>query len=316
MKKARNSLRVLVLLTLTANLASAQSQPKFELRASTPIVGFPSASAILCSDKRLYVMGDDSRHMIVLDERYQKLDSVRVFGGTDERIPRNLKADIESAVVVGKKILLIGSGSSSARERSYLIRPRRKGWKVQKTLDNSTWLPDSGSTGTAVNIEGAIVFEGKLICANRSMKGSSTNFLFVTPLRSVLHERPAKTTIQRFIVPDSIGQRAGVSDLCYIASDDLLLITLSSEDSSDPLEDGAIGISYIGWINGFSDAYKKGVLRLNGIADLTSIDPLFNNHKIEGLCARKDIDNSISLHLVSDNDDGKSSIFSVRMIRR
>lgn len=315
-KNVAAAIVLLLALMLISNIACAQDTPKFELRANSSIIGFPSASAIVCRGERLYVMGDDSRHMVVLDQRYRKLDSIPVFGGTEKRISQYLKADIESAILIGKKILLIGSGSSPAREQSYLIRLRRNGGKVVKTLDNKSWLNNSDLGIAQINIEGSIVFDDKLICSNRAMKGESKNLLFVVPVKSFLRGRSVKGDIREIIIPDSIRKSAGISDLCYVRSDDLLLVTLSSEDSSNPLEDGAIGTSYIGWIEEFSQRFNGGVLQMDGVADLTSVDPLFDVHKIEGVCAQPGDGNSLILHLASDNDDGKSSIFGVRMIRR
>lgn len=301
-------------LAVIATVTSAQGLTKLELESSTSIPGFPSASAIVCDDNRFFVMGDDSRHLMILDQQYHKLDSIQVFDGTEKRIPQNVKADIESGLMVGGKILLIGSSSSQARHRSYIIKLFSDRREKISQLNNKSWLPESVSTGP-VNIEGAMTFNRKLVFANRTMKGVAGNFLFVTPLKPFLRGRSSNMREREIVIPDSITRSAGISDLCYVESDDLLLVTLSSEDSANPLEDGAIGPSYLGWIGGFSEVFKKGVLRLQGVVDLTTIDPAFHGQKIEGVCAQNDNDQNMILHLVSDNDDGVSRIFRVRMNR-
>lgn len=302
-----------VWLCIDSNLGDAQDFPTLKLQSSSAIPGFPSASAIAYCDRKLFVMGDDSRYLVILDDQHNKIDSIRVFDGEEKRIPQDVKADIESGLVVGRSIVLIGSSSSQPRHRSYLIKPSGDKRNKIKTLTNRSWLRESITSTGSVNIEGAMAFDRKLVCANRSMKGSGANFLFVTPLRPFLRGRSASVKEREIVIPDSINRSVGISDLYYFESNDLLLVTLSSEDSSNPLEDGAIGTSYVAWIRGFTDVFKKGVLRLQGVVDLTAIDSVFNGQKIEGVCAQRGNDGDLILHLVSDNDDGTSRIFRLSM---
>ena len=308
-------IRAAALIPLVGAITAAYSQnPKFEFHSSSLIDGFPSASAVICYGDKLFVMGDDSRQVMILDEDLKKVDSIKIFEGQG-RVPQDKKADIESAIRLRRKILLIGSASSQVRQKSYLIKTGRAGRDKMKILDNRTWLSQSDSAAGPINIEGAFVFKGKLIAANRAMKGDNANMLFVTPLKPFLRGRSAKTTLYQISLPDSVNTLAGISDLFYRKEEDVLLITLSSEDSNNPLEDGAIGKSYLGWISRFSASFKGGALRLDGMVDLTSLSSAFEGQKIEGVCAKHDGNDSLILHFVSDNDDGVSRIFSVRMTR-
>ena len=104
------------------------------------IPGFPSASSIVYYKKKLFVTGDDSRDVMILDGQYNKIDSIRLFENPQQRIDRQTKTDIESSVLAGgfrKKILLIGSASSDARKKSLLITLRKNMERNIRLIDNT-----------------------------------------------------------------------------------------------------------------------------------------------------------------------------------
>jgi hypothetical protein len=52
---------------------------------------------------------------------------------------------------------------------------------------------------------------------------------------------------------------------------------------------------------------------LDGLINLSMADSRFRGEKIEGICVEKISATTITAHLVSDNDDGKSTIFKVEI---
>jgi hypothetical protein len=54
-------------------------------------------------------------------------------------------------------------------------------------------------------------------------------------------------------------------------------------------------------------------IRLDGLINLTKIDPVFRVQKIEGICSEKRSGRKRIVHLVADNDDGKSRIFKLEL---
>ena len=114
-------------------------------------------------------------------------------------------------------------------------------------------------------------------------------------------------------IPGVPGAVPGVSELYYEESLDLLLIALSSEETDNAYDDGAIGNSYIGWITNFKNKMLHPTVTLNGIYCLTDIQSEFKGEKIEGLCIERIENNTMIMHLISDNDNGESKLFKVKM---
>jgi hypothetical protein len=106
----------------------------------------------------------------------------------------------------------------------------------------------------------------------------------------------------------------GVSEMCYVESMDRLLITLSSEATDSVYEDGAIGDSCIGWIDSISTKIQGTHLSLDGVLDLSDCNEIFKGEKIEGLCVESVVGNELLIHLVSDNDQGVSRLFTIKML--
>jgi hypothetical protein len=314
----RTTIPALLLLLVTAcQEASAQSNSDISLVSHQVIPGFPSASSIIVYKKKLFVTGDDSRDVLVLDEQYNRVDSIRIFDNAQRRIDRQTKADLESAVLVGgfrKKLLLIGSASSDVRKKSLLIPLGSCMKRKMRLIDNEQWLNSIDKNLTSLNIEGAAVVGNRIFLGNRRMKDSGPNYLIIGALKTFLKGESENGTVKELVFPDSINAYAGISDLCYVKSLNTLFVTFTSEDTTDPTKDGAIGDSYLAWISGFREKVRDATLRLNGVIDLSKFHSVFKSQKIEGISADPKKRNEMVLHLVSDNDDGTSRIFKLKMI--
>lgn len=107
---------------------------------------------------------------------------------------------------------------------------------------------------------------------------------------------------------------AGVSELCYVDHNDLLLLILSSEATGNACDDCAIGDSYIAWVDHISQKLDGRDISLNGIRNLSEADPAFKGEKIEGVCLSAVTDNGWYLHLVADNVQGESRLFHIKML--
>ena len=162
-----------------------------------------------------------------------------------------------------------------------------------------------------VNIEGAVVIKDKLLLANRGNNKSAENHLIITSPTFFLQQKeaPLKIAKLKFEVKSSVF--VGVSGLAYIPSKDILLFTASTEDTRNSTDDGRIGDSYLGWIDKISTRLDGGVVTAVNIINLSKQDDGFDGHKIESVCVEKTVGNTATLHLLSDNDDGKSTLFKV-----
>ena len=98
--------------------------------------------------------------------------------------------------------------------------------------------------------------------------------------------------------------------MAYTKSD-MLVLTVSTEDTRNSLDDGAIGKSYLWIINSISSKKRWKAINPDRIIDLDETDPRFKGHKIESVCILKDTRKELHLLLAADNDNGSSSLFKL-----
>jgi hypothetical protein len=301
------------LLVLAFHYSQAQSFTT-RLLAANEIAGFPSSSAIVCHGRNLYVIGDDSRNLLVLDLNYTRRDSVLLFQGSSFRIARKDKADLESAFMAPgfrKQIILMGSGASPKRQTILVTTLNRNNRKGQvRNLNASAFFGKISSMISPVNMEAAALIGRNVVLGNRKSQ-KSDNRIVVADLRSVLNYTGAEFREIRLRVPDTLSA-IGVSDFSYVRSRDMLIVTFSSEDSVNPLEDGTIGDSYFAVITDVKKKIRSSEIKIEDIINLSSHRELAG-HKVEGVCVEKAGGRDLILHLVSDDDDGRSHVFKMQL---
>ncbi len=280
----------------------AEKQPSLQLIASQTL-DFPSASAIEFFEGNLYLFGDNAPHFLVLSPSYQLIQKIPYWPDTSAVISKDEKPDIESALIIEKdgKAVLVGIGSLSGEHRWPAYE-----WSLGNDSAKKTRLfPDSVQfTGIKeINIEGSTAVGNTIVFCNRANLTTKTNHL-------IFLENGTVIAVKEIRLPNA-GGVAGLSGLFYVKEKDLLLFTASEEATFNAMDDGEIGESYIGWIRNFSSARKDTVIQASGMLNLSSFAPAFKGQKIEGVCAESVKSNLYRLHLVADNDDGRSGIFTV-----
>ncbi|HEV7783362.1 MAG TPA: hypothetical protein VGO58_18935 [Chitinophagaceae bacterium] len=270
---------------------------------------YPSASGIEYFNKQYYVIGDDANDLLVLDSNLNPVDSLDLYSFPDKRIPKAVKADLEAIITTeGKKILLIGSGSLAPyRNTCWLIDPVTK-QKDSIRLDIFyERLKQSGLS--ELNIEGGCSIPGSIFLSNRGSKGFPRNHLILTSASFWKEQNSARITVISVGGNTDTSLFKGVSGMTYAKKSDRLILAVSTEDTRNNMDDGAIGKSYLWIIENISS--KKGWKAINPdqVIDLGDIDPKFNGQKIESVCVTKETRNFLHLVLAADNDDGSSSIF-------
>ncbi|TWW01624.1 DUF6910 family protein [Chitinophaga pinensis] len=150
--------------------------------------------------------------------------------------------------------------------------------------------------------------------SNRGNENNPVNHLIITTPDFWQQQENAAIDIATINIPFKLPGFAGISELCYVAQEDLLLVLLSSEATGNTYDDGAIGDSYIGWVTHFNQKLTIGDIPLDGIINLSETDPAFKGEKMEGICLASIKNNEWYLHLVADNDKGESKIFHVKMV--
>lgn len=275
---------------------------------------YPSASSIEYYDGKLYLMGDDATNLLVLDTNLNIVDSIPIISYPENRIPKDIKPDLEASALKGDNLFLFGSGSLSPY--------RNFAWKNNlKTKDNDSinleplFLKIKELGIEQINIEGACFIQGKLILANRGNKGYPYNHLIITDEKFPDND----SSFQIFIIPlapqKDTASFKGVSGLCYARESDQLILTVSTEDTRSSHDDGAIGKSYLWIINNISTKMIDRALGNKRVIDLEYIDSRFKGQKIEAATVIKETDKLIYLALVAENDDGKSIVFKMSITR-
>ena len=276
---------------------------------------YPSGSAISYYNDQLYIIGDDANTLLVLDSNYQQVLTVPFFQYEEKRIPKAQKADLETAVILdtdGRKNLL-ALGSAATRERELIVM-----YPLDTANSQPTYIPYTSFIQRLqqipeINIEGATLARNHFILSNRGNESNPVNYLIITTPDFWTQQEHAPIHISKLHIPFTLPGFAGVSELCYIEQEDVLLVLLSSEATGNAYDDGAIGDSYIGWVNHFSQQLTVGDISLDGITNLSEVDPAFEGEKMEGICLAAVKNNEWYLHLVADNDKGESKIFYIKM---
>lgn len=291
-----------------------------KLLATKALPDFPSASAINFREGHLYIIGDDATHILVLDRQYSQVKKIILTKYAGKQIPKNEKMDLEAAFMLayGSKasILTFGSGSKKLR-RKYLsleVGEIHDSTEVE-IFENNTFIQKIKSIGIAeVNIEGATLMDDSLILSNRGNRSHPENFLIRSSLAQLRSQDNRYPTLVKFSAGPLVkNSNSGISDISYLPSLDCLVIILSTEDTDNALDDGAIGESYVGVINNFKLALETGSVCLSDVIKLSDVDIQFLKEKIEGICIEFIEGSTMTVHLVSDNDDGESKIFKLSL---
>lgn len=281
---------------------------------------FPSGSAITIRDGKLFLIGDDSNAIFILSPEYQQLDKVQILYHQERRIPKKQKPDFEGAtfLTIGEAtyLALLGSGSDTLRKVVQLIRYDKTGLNptFSKTISTRDFVTRLRLAGIGeVNFEGITTLDNKIIISNRGNLKNRENHLIITDADFWNRQGDASIQFSRLVVPMLPDSVVGVSEIQYDKGLDVLLLTLSSEATSNAYDDGAIGNSYLAWIQNFSTKIQEPNLSLDKIICLSEIHPEFIKQKIEGVCLERLENNFMKIHLISDNDNGESTLFCLKI---
>ncbi len=292
-------------------LIGSCSSQKHMLQEKILLPDYPSASGIDFRNQTVYIIGDDANNLLILDSSLKTKDSIALFSFSEKRIPKKLKADLEAMTILDNgDILLSGSGSlNPTRSLAWLINP------VKKTKDSirlDTFYQRVSLQGiNELNIEGIAAYPGGFILANRGSKGYPKNHLIFT--RRNFWQRQTGVEISSMLagVNTDSSQFSGISGITYAPKQDALILTISTEDTRNNMDDGAIGTSYLWIIRNISSKKNWKAVNPDTIINLDQLDPKFIGQKIESVCILKETSSRYYLLLAADNDNGSSTLFKM-----
>jgi len=234
----------------------------------------PSASGMELIGDKLYVIGDDSPYLYILNrENFTLEDKIKLFEtdlfGTG-RIPKAFKPDLEcltSVQVNGQPYLAaFSSGSAPTRTKCYLISlapvdsdtPRVQEYSL-KELYTALQTEAAYLKNDLLNIEAAATHADHLYLFQRSVQtGHNVLFRFHLPdflqhLTQVSSPIPASEKIL-FTLPRLADLDSRFSGA--ITFDEKLFITASVENTSNAILDGEVAGSFVGYTD--LSAIKSG----------------------------------------------------------
>lgn len=276
----------------------------FSLGLVLGLNALPGISSLHWSSEGLWLLADNVDGLYQLDLKTHTLTpqlALRPQGDFAE-IPKAQKSDFEALAWVDGQLWILGSGSLQER-RNDLIKVDLQAHNTQ--AHNTATRPQVSpfnrvynqirAQGLELNIEGATAYADNLLLANRGHLGQPTNHLIRVQAEQVLG-------YQQIDLPPT--QFAGLSALEYEAETDRLWFTATTELTGSVYEDGEIGESYLGWVDGYSKLASHAEIKPSQFWALSQIDPRFAGQKIEGLALAPG-----KVYLGSDNDGVPPSLF-------
>ncbi len=279
---------------------------------------YPSGSAMVSVDDRIFLVGDDASYICVIDKNFKVIDTIQLLEKTETRIPKPLKHDLEAAtlVYVNKQpyILLLGSGSLTPYRNTLALVDVKN--KTKEILDVKPFYDRLTEAGIEqINIEGAATYPGGLILVNRGNKSYRKNHLIFVSDNFWNDQQNAGIHLMSVGVNEDSAVFNGVSGLEYSKQSDKLLLTVSTEETYNTYGDGTIGKSYLWIINDMSTKKGRAAINADRIIDLEKAEEKFKSQKIESVCIIQEDKKKFLLALVADNDDGKSVLFKLTLAK-
>ena len=290
-----------------------------QLLKHSVINDFQSGSSLDFYMDYIFVVGDDAKDIVILNKELQEVNRVNVFQSETQRIPKEIKYDLETSTIVDidgvPNLLILGSGAKQEfRSVGYLIRLDTK-YVINEPFRYNTFVSRLKNEDSVkeINIEGCASLPNKFVMANRGNKRNPDNLLIITENRFWENQGNAAISICRILIPD---KDAAVSEIQYEQDTDTLFFTASIEHTTNAIDDGKIGDSFLGYINNISEKLTKNTIDVDGFYNLSLVDKAFEYQKIEGICIEskeKEMNDTFyTINLVSDNDNEESTIFKIR----
>ena len=282
----------LLLASILINISALQ----FELIRSHSLTDFSSASSIVADNNKLYLVGDDASDILVLNKEYHEIDRIRIFDYPGDRIPKSEKTDLEASVMIdiNDETHLIAFGSASDVKRKVIISVPVNKSKKPTITDYSVFVRRLREKGIEqVNIEGATLIGDRLVIVNRGNNSYRKNHVITTDKDFWKNQEACPIMVTEMIIPHNDDLFRGVSEIHFVPSEDLLLFTLTTEETSNPIDDGTIGDSYIGWIKSPSN---HAMNKLTTMVNLSDVHADFKGQKIEGVCTDVSEEDKVLLH--------------------
>lgn len=257
---------------------------KFQLSLFSEIIGIGSASGLVYKDNSLFIISDNSSFLYDYKIQENKLTKIKLFENSQENIPKIDKFDFESLALKGNKLHLLGSGSTSKREKriTYNLETgaiiEKDLSKLYKSLKETTSISDED-----LNIEGAFFYNEKWYLFQRGNGANSRNGIFKT--KSL--ETESQTQFVKVQLPKIKHVETSFTDAILV--EDKIYFLATAENTTSTYDDGEI----LGSLIGRMDSQNF---------EIEFTQKISYTQKFEGLTLYKKTASEIQFLLCEDND--------------
>ena len=280
-----------------------------------------SGSGLAYLNNAAYLVGDDASYIAVMpntDSNVYTRIALNTNAGIG-RVEKDIKHDLEAALIgtIGKHPFLFAFGSGSLtpyRDTMFAIDLKNNSISFKcsllplyKAIKTKAAIKDH-----ELNIEGAALAGGKLFLFNR---GNNIAIIiawaeFIKYIQEPMGLIP-NFEFQKISLPVINNFSVGISGACAINKNEILF-TASLEETHDNIADGTIKGSYIGVLR----LNKQNEISLVSLQQFKDASGKIILDKLEAIEIIKQQGNSIQALAMADNDDGKSKLFYLDIVRK
>lgn len=270
---------------------------KFQLTLLFKIIGLGSASGLVYTDDRLFIISDNSTFLYEFHIPTEKLNKIPLLENPRENIAKKEKPDFESISFKGDDLYILGSGSTEKRNlklkyntKSGVVSQKDFGPGYEKMKSQLRLTDDQ------LNIEGMAFGEDRVYFFQRGNGADSKN--------GIIH---SKTTAQLpdfeftpFALPKFRNVESSFTDGILVG--DKIYFLATAEDTQSTYLDGEVLGSLIGRID-LATMKVEFTKQISG------------KHKFEGLTLYRKTEAEIEFLLCEDNDTDalESVIYSLKL---
>lgn len=271
----------------------------------------PSASAIDIFEDKIYIIGDDSPYLYILDKQYNLLDKIQIYQ-TDQfttgRIPKDMKYDLECSTIVKYNdedfMIISGSGSNDHRNNMYLFNLKTQTIEHYSAKPLYSLFLDIYESGESINVEALCSDSRYIYFFNRGGK-TEKNVVLRMEISHLFEYFYTKNIVDFTYMlylcdlPDINNISSGFSGAGVF--EDKLFFTSSVEDTDNAIDDGEVLGSFVGII----DYKNKFEITEYCLIDSSDHDCVL---KVESVSILSKESNKYNAILVTDDDNGGSDL--------
>lgn len=257
---------------------------QFTIELLFKITGIGSASGIIYKDNSLFIISDNSSFLYEYHIQENQLSKIKLFENGQENILKKDKFDFESIALKGNKLHLLGSGSTSKREKriTYNLETtevlEKSLSKLYQNLKQNCSIADD-----ELNIEGALFDNEKWLLFQRGNGANSKNGIVKTKSLEI----ECHTELVEVQLPKINHIETSFTDAILV--EDKIYFLATAEDCNSTYDDGEILGSIIGRMN--SQTFE-----------IEFTQKISDNHKFEGLTLYNKTPTEIQFLICEDND--------------